>query len=96
MNLRRAARIDANQPEIVKALRSVGALVLHMGHPVDLMVGFSGRWFAIEIKDPSKPPSKRTLTDDQQEFFDLCRPRLLPVYRVETIEEALQAIGAKH
>lgn len=94
VNLRRAARIDANQPEIVKALRKAGALVVHMGHPVDLLCGFSGRWVAIEIKDPAKPPSKRTLTDDQQEFFDQCRTRLLPVHRVETVEDALRAIGA--
>lgn len=92
--LRRAARADANQGELVAALRKVGALVVYLGHPADLLVGFAARWTVIEVKDPAQPPSKRSLTDDQVEFFDLCRVRNLPVARVETVEEALQAIGA--
>ena len=44
--MRRAARIDRNQPEIVKALRQVGAHVTSLaavgdGVP-DLLVGFQG------------------------------------------------------
>ena len=91
---RRACRIDANQPEIVQALRKAGALVLHVGHPFDVLAGFRGRWVALEIKDPAKPPSKRLLTDDQMEFFRNAAAYQLPATKVESIEDALRAVGA--
>jgi hypothetical protein len=47
-------RVDANQPEIVAALRGVGATVEHL-HAVgcgcpDILVGFRGRNYLLEIK----------------------------------------------
>lgn len=70
---RRAAKVDANQTEIVEALRGIGASVFptHMvgnGFP-DLVVGFRGINFLLEVKDGSKPPSARRLTKDEEEFF---------------------------
>jgi hypothetical protein len=67
--MRRAARTDANQAEIVAALRKIGATVqpLHQvgaGCP-DLLVGFRGVNWLIEVKDVNKPPSRRQLTADQ-------------------------------
>ena len=91
MNLRRAARVDANQPDIVRQLRKLGALVVHLGHPVDLLVFLHGRWMAIEIKDPSQPPSKRELTDDQKQFFADCRQHGAPVAVCETVDDVLLA-----
>jgi len=69
-----AARIDANQPDIVKSFRKLGCSVAHIhmvgdGIP-DIIVGFQGNNYLIEIKDGSKPPSKRKLTDDEQEWHD--------------------------
>lgn len=68
----RAARIDANQPEIVEALREAGCSVqlLHTvgkGCP-DLLVGWQGINCLVEVKDGSKPPSARKLTPDQVEW----------------------------
>ena len=68
----RAARVDANQPEVVAALRQMGCSVqpLHTvgkGCP-DLLVGFRGVNVLIEVKDGSKPPSERKLTPDQVEW----------------------------
>lgn len=65
----RAAKVDANHGEIVTALRKVGASVQSLaavgsGCP-DLLVGFRGCNFLIEVKDGAKPPSARKLTDDQ-------------------------------
>jgi hypothetical protein len=70
--VRRAAKIDANQPAIVKALRALGAFVqpLHTvgdGCP-DLLVAFRGQTLLVEVKDGSKPPSARSLTEDQQKW----------------------------
>lgn len=67
--MRRAARVDRNQPEIVKTFRSLGATVqpLHTigkGCP-DIVVGYRGRNYLVEIKDGTLPPSKRALTSDE-------------------------------
>ena len=67
--MRRAAKIDANQPDVIAALRAMGASVQPMhtvgGGVPDLLVGFRGQTLLIEVKDGAKPPSARTLTEDQ-------------------------------
>ena len=65
----RAARIDANQPAIVAALRKAGCTVQHL-HSVgkgcpDLLVGKSGVNYLIELKDGAKAASEQRLTPDQ-------------------------------
>ncbi len=93
--MRRAARIDANQPEIVQALRDVGASVsvtsmVGKGFP-DIVVGYRGQNYLIEIKDGSKPPSQRKLTPDEQEWHALWRGT---VHIANKTDEALKIIGA--
>jgi hypothetical protein len=91
--VRRRARIDANQPLIVEALREAGASVLSLspmgGGCPDLLVGKDGRNYLMEIKDPTKKPSQRTLTPDEFEFHGLWRGI---IHVVETVEEALKLI----
>jgi hypothetical protein len=92
--LRRRAKIDTNQPEIVKALRQVGASVstLHRvgeGCP-DLLVGYRGDNFLLEVKDGKKVPSKRKLTEDEKVWHGLWRGK---VSIVESELDALAAIG---
>lgn len=93
---RRAANIDRNQPEVVKALRAVGATVQHL-HPVgdgctDLLVGYRGVNYCLEVKDGRKPPSERRLTPDQEKWH---RSWVGQKAVVTSVEEALQAIGAR-
>ena len=52
--MRYAARVDANQEQVVSALRAAGAYVWIIGLPVDLLVGFRGPTFLVEIKSGSK------------------------------------------
>jgi hypothetical protein len=77
MSRRYAAAVDANQAAVVAALRRVGATVqpLHaVGDGVpDLLVGFRGQTFLIEVKDGMKPPSKRKLTPDQVDWHSAWR-----------------------
>lgn len=93
--MRTASRIDANQPAIVGALRGIGASVLHL-HQLkncfDLLVGYRGRTFILEVKDPSQPPSKRQLTEGEAQFR--ARWRGSPYHVVETVEEALRIVTA--
>ena len=51
--MRRAARVDANQAEIVAALRQAGASVYLIQLPVDLLVGYAGKTALVEIKNPA-------------------------------------------
>ena len=72
--MRRAAKVDANQPGTVKALRDAGMTVavtsgLGKGFP-DLVVGFRGLTCLIELKDGEKPPSAQKLTADEIQFRD--------------------------
>jgi len=68
-SMKRAARIDENQPDIVHALRALGASVqpLHAvgGGCPDLLVGFRGRNFLLEVKNPDKPKGDQKLTPKQ-------------------------------
>ena len=73
MSFRRAAAVDANQPEIVKQLRKLGYSVLitsQLKKCFDILVGANGINYAIEIKDENKPPSHRKLTVEEKKFFD--------------------------
>ena len=63
--MRRAARVDANQEQVVSALRAAGANVWILGLPVDLLVGYKGHTILMEVKDG---PKKR-LTALQDTFF---------------------------
>ena len=70
----RAARVDANQPAIVKAMREEGASVTHL-HKVgegcpDLLVAAAGQWGLVEVKDGKKPPSARQRTEAQIRWWD--------------------------
>ena len=50
--MRRRNNPDVNQPEIVQALRDIGAVVFLIGQPFDLLVGFRGELFLMEVKNP--------------------------------------------
>ena len=86
----RAAKVDTNQPEIVEALRAVGATVflLHrVGHGCpDILVGYQGKNYLLEIKT-----EHGTLTPPEARFIADWRGQVLVV---RTIEEAMRAIGA--
>ena len=93
-DMRRAAKVDLNQAQIVLALRKVGAKVemLHqLGHGVpDILVGFRNQLMLMEIKDGSLPPSGRKLTPDEQEWHDAWSG--FPVYVISSVPEALEKL----
>lgn len=91
---RRAARVDANQAEIVAAMRSAGATVVSLaacgsGIP-DLLVGHAGKTALFEVKDGAKSPSERRLTPDQLRWHASWRGGTLAV--VCDVESALRAL----
>lgn len=62
--MRRAARVDANQAEIVAALRAAGAYVWLIGLPVDALCGYRGKTLLMEFKTRTGKH-----TDLQSQFF---------------------------
>ena len=67
----RAARIDRNQPEIVKLFRKLGWYVLiisQLKNCCDIIVSKNGRTIAVEIKDGEKPPSQQKLSAGELKF----------------------------
>lgn len=89
----RAARTDANHAEVVKALRAIGCSVADTsrvggGFP-DLVCGYRGRNYLIEVKDGKKPPSGRRLTDDQVKFVQQWRGYWACV---QSVDEALEVV----
>ena len=92
--MRLAARKDDNQDEIVDALRAIGATVqtLHQlgcGVP-DLLVGWRGANLLLEVKDGSKPPSRRRLTKDEADWHEAWRGQVATVNSADEALELLQ------
>lgn len=88
--MRRAAKVDANQPAIVQAFRQCGFSVYPAhrtgeGFP-DLVIAFGGLTWLVEVKDGSKPPSARMLTEPQQRFHESWKA---PIAVIASIDQAL-------
>jgi hypothetical protein len=71
--MRRAAKIDSNQNEVVKQLRQIPGVTVQITSQlgngfVDLVIGRAGVNYLIELKDGSKVKSKQKLTPDELEF----------------------------
>lgn len=69
--MRRAARVDDNQKEIVATFRKLGWSVLiisQLKNCCDIIVSKNGRTIAVEIKDGKKPPSAQKLTEGEKKF----------------------------
>ena len=85
--MRTAARVDRNQPEIVKEFRRLGfsVLLIHqLKNCCDIIISRDKFTAVIEIKDNAKPPSQRKLTTGEQEFKDNWKGRY---YLCESIED---------
>jgi hypothetical protein len=84
-------RVDANQAEIVTALRAVGASVLDL-HTVgrgcpDIAVGWRGLTFLLEVKS-----ARGRLTGPEQKFHESWRGQ---VAIARNIAQALAVLGVK-
>lgn len=95
--MRRAAKVDANHEAVVSALRSCGATVHSLaavgdGCP-DLLVGWRGMTLLVEVKDGSKPPSRRRLTQAQVDWHAAWRGGMVAI--VESPEAVLALLEVR-
>ncbi len=92
--MRRVCKVDRNQPEIVKGLRKIGATVLitsQLKNCFDILVGYNGVNYIMEIKDGELVPSKKRLTEGEIKFKDNWRGGTYNI--VESLEEAIEIIS---
>ena len=85
---------DANQSEIVAALRELGATVTVLsqvgyGCP-DILVGFRGVNYLLEIKDGAKSPSRQRLTPAEMRWHNEWRGQVAIVNSVDAAIDEIQ------
>jgi hypothetical protein len=66
-------RTDANQKDIVEMVRKLPGASITSTHTIgkgfpDLVIGYKGINYLIELKDGNKPKSQKKLTPDEVEF----------------------------
>ncbi len=83
-----AQRRDANEPEILRALRGLpGLQVWKLGRPCDWVMRYRGKLFLIEIDNPASKYRKRD--PEQLQFLAEWEVPL-----VRTIDDALRVLNA--
>lgn len=99
--MRRAAKTDSSQQEIVDSLRKAGYRVEIIKWPVDLLVGKTRvyrdithdevltDWKILELKTPTKT-GKLPKRKDQEKQDEFCKSTGTP--RVTNLEQALEAL----
>ena len=93
--MRLAAKTDLNQQPLVKSLRQVPGITVHStaalgkGFP-DLCVGYKGRNYLFEVKNPDMPPSKQRLSDDEENWHSQWTGH---VAIITTVDQALAHMG---
>ena len=80
---------DANQQEIVAALRSIGAVVFLIGIPLDLLIAFRGKLTLMEVKNPD---GENKVSKSQQKTIDILKAVGVHVVVVRSVEEAIGAV----
>lgn len=101
--MKRAAKVDANQPEIVKALQMVGAhveILSQVKNLFDILVGFRGQLHIMEVKNPKYLPKEydrdrleKSLSDGERKCMKKFLAVGVPYHIVTNINEAFKIIG---
>ncbi len=71
----RIRKVDANQKKIMQLCRRIPGLSVATIHTVgnglpDLILGFCGKNYLVELKDGAKMKSQKKLTKDEVEFHE--------------------------
>jgi hypothetical protein len=93
--MRTAARVDANQKEIVEGLRKLDAYVLitsQLKNAFDILVGYKGNTYIIEIKDGSKPEKQRQLTKGELKCMEGFQKVGVKYHVINSLDEAISLL----
>jgi len=92
MKKRYGRKTDANQPDIVRALRKSGRIVFEIEEPFDLLIDNIGEWLVMEIKNPDTHARQKggsKMTKKQDEILATLSAKVLVA---ETVEQALNLV----
>ena len=83
-------RTDRNHAEIINALRKIPNISVFSTHEVgkgfpDIVIGYKGINYLIEIKDGNKPPSARKLTEAELQFHSNWRGQIKIVNNLDEV-----------
>jgi len=92
MKKRYGRKTDANQKDIVRALRKCGRIVFEIEEPFDLLIDNIGEWLVMEIKNPdthARQVGGSKMTDTQLDILETLSAKVLVA---ETVDEALNLV----
>jgi hypothetical protein len=90
---RRVGAPDANQAALRRALDQVPGVStarLLIDGCDDLLVGYAGRNYVLEVKNPDRPPSRHRLTEAEAKLHQRWRGQVDIVF---TLADALRVLG---
>lgn len=100
--MRRSAKVDENQPQIVDAMRKIGATVIpthQLKNAFDCIAFYRGKTFIIEIKNPEALPKEydrtrleKSLSDGEQKCMHSIEKTGVKYHIICTIDEAIKLI----
>lgn len=90
--MRRAARRDANESELVSLIRQFGAVWLATG-PLDGWCFWRGRWHLCEVKDPQKRGRANEYTPRQRRLIAGLTARNIPWYTLREPPDVYALLG---
>lgn len=86
--MRRAAKRDKNEEELIRAAEKLGAWVISISQPIDLIVCHRGRLMFVEVKGP-----KGKYTPAQKSFMAYCEVNKAPFYTWRTTEDVGKSLS---
>jgi hypothetical protein len=93
--MRRAARRDANEPELIRFARELGAWLIPLDEPVDWLLAWQGQWQLVEIKQPHREGHVHEFSDAQRDFQRECGERRMRIHVWRTDQDVLATLGAR-
>lgn len=96
MRKRYGRKVDANQKEIVDALRKTGRRVFEIEEPFDLLIDNNGEWLVMEVKNPATNARQKgggLMTDKQLEILETLNS---PILVATSIEQALNLVARRY
>lgn len=87
--MRRAAKVDQSQPDIVAALRACGDYVAIIREPVDLLVRTGSVYWTAECKTPGKNAKRRQPA--QVDHGADADSHYAPHFVLQSVDEAIAA-----
>ena len=91
-------RTDANHKEIVDAIRKIPFLSVFSTHAIgkgfpDIVIGYKGINYLVEIKDGAKTKSQKKLTEDEIKFHQSWFGQIIVC---ECVKDVLQLLKINH